>query len=368
MKKIRFLIFCLFTVLVFGIVGYNIRILMESYNLMPSFLRIENDRPKQDVVNKTQDKEPITISFVGDVLLGGNIESIINKIGTKNIMSGVKDTFNESDINMANLENPITTRGIREKDKQYTFRAKPHSIRVLTDAGINMITLANNHILDFGLDGLVDTMKYADDNKISYVGAGTDLDVASEAVYIDKKDYKIAFLGSSRVVPSISWYASNNKPGVSETYNPKRLLEEIKEAKNKADIVVAYIHWGEEMKEFPVEYQRNLAKSYIDAGCDIVVGWHPHILQGIEFYKNRIIAYSLGNFVFTNALRDSMILKVEIAKDGLKTVRIVPVVIKDCLPFIVTKKEKYAEVMESIRKISFDVDIDSDGFVKDMKR
>ena len=116
----------------------------------------------------------------------------------------------------------------------------------------------------------------------------------------------------------VSWTAGENTPGLAVTYDPKRTLEEIASAKKQADIVVVYVHWGEERKEMPLDYQKNMARAYIDEGADIVVGSHPHVLQGLEFYKGKLIAYSLGNFIFTDSRKDTMVLQAEVNKSGGK--------------------------------------------------
>lgn len=309
-------------------------------------------------------EETVSLSFAGDVLLVRGVESLIKQKGTDFIFSDVKHIFDQSDISMINLECPVSERGTKAKDKQYTFRAKPKSLEALTSCGIDIVTVANNHILDFGKEALLDTLENLDHRDIKYVGAGINMDEASKPVYIDKKGLRVAFIASSRVIPDASWTAGKNGPGVATTYNPERILKEIASAKEKADIVAVYIHWGEELMEKPLRYQKDLARAYIDKGADIVVGSHPHVLQGLEFYKGKIIAYSMGNFVFTNLKRDTMILKIEASKEGIKNIQVVPCRIENCRPVIVNDKNQSSQILQKIKALSFNIEIDANGNIK----
>lgn len=151
------------------------------------------------------DENTLTLSFGGDVLLDGSVANVINNKGANYILSDVKPILAGADISMINLECPISTRGTKAKDKQFTFRAKPSSVDVLTSAGIDIVTLANNHILDFGQDAMLDTFTYLDKAGIKYVGAGHDLDEASIAKYFKVDDFNVAIIGSSHVIPVVEW-------------------------------------------------------------------------------------------------------------------------------------------------------------------
>ncbi|MCX7747780.1 MAG: CapA family protein [Clostridia bacterium] len=313
--------------------------------------------------NRAQ-KDTVTLSFMGDVLLDGHVATLVNQKGADFILSDVKPVLDESDISMVNLECPVSEKGAKARDKQYTFRAKPESLNVLTSGGIDIITLANNHILDFGREALLDTIQYLGEKGIHSVGAGENTDEASKPFYIEKNGLKVAFIASSRVIPNTTWAASKNSPGVATTYNPERLLKEIESAKSQADIVVVYIHWGEELKEQPAKYQKNLAKAYIDRGADIVLGSHPHVLQGLEYYKGKVIAYSLGNFIFTNYKKDTMILKIESDKEGIQKVQVIPSRIESFRPVLLKDKNQVIQSIRKIESLSFNVKIDETGDVK----
>ncbi|MCX7923986.1 MAG: CapA family protein [Clostridia bacterium] len=320
-----------------------------------------NEEKVNQIVASSPPKKTVTFSFGGDVLLADRVGNLIKQHGDGYILSDVKPVLQSADIAMVNFESPISTRGVREKDKQYTFRARPEHTSELTSAGIDIVTLANNHVLDFGIDALLDTFQNLDKHGILYAGAGRDIMRASEPVFITKNDTKVAIIASSHVIPFSTWAAGAKKPGVATTYNPSRIKEEIAKAKSQANVVAVYVHWGIEMKEKPVNYQKNLAKLYIDEGADIVIGSHPHVLQGLEFYKGKIIAYSLGNFVFTNYKKDTMILNIEAEKGKINEVKLIPCQINNCKPYLVKDTQRREAILEKVESISFDVDINAKG-------
>jgi len=274
---------------------------------------------------KNADSSPAAIRFVfaGDVIFEKQMNGLMDKKGKDYILADTKSVLQAADLTAINLETPVSRRGIKEKDKQYTFRARPECVSILANAGIDIVSLANNHSLDYGRDALSDTFKYLKNGGLLYAGAGQNINEASMPVYIDRKGCKIAFIATSRVVPYITWHAGTKTSGVASTYNTNIIKKEITEARKKADIVVVYVHWGEERKEIPVKHQKDLARLYVDCGADIVIGSHPHILQGLEFYKGKLIAYSLGNFVFTDAKKDTMILSVTVENKKITTVGII---------------------------------------------
>jgi poly-gamma-glutamate capsule biosynthesis protein CapA/YwtB (metallophosphatase superfamily) len=328
--------------------------------------------PKMQNIDGTQRKitkediqavGPVTLSLVGDILLDSSVGRLINQKGADFIMSDVMPIMKSSDILMANLENPIGTKGTKEQNKQFTFRAKPDSVNALTSAGLDIVSLANNHILDYGTEAMEETLGILDKNSISHVGAGQDINSASKPFFIKKNGNTIAFIASTHIIPSTTWAAGVQKPGVATTYDPTRIRAEISKARQKAGIVVVYIHWGEEMRVLPVSYQRNLAKIYIDEGADIVVGSHPHVLEGLEFYKGKLIAYSLGNFVFTNWKSNTMILNIKVKSNKINEVKIIPCQISNYRPKPIVNTISYNEALNKLRSISFNVKIGINGTV-----
>ena len=188
----------------------------------------------------------------------------------------------------------------------------------------DIVTLANNHILDFGPEGITDSIAALNEAGIKYVGAGEDLEEAKKLEIMEVGGRKIGFLGTSRVYMATSWAAGENHPGVFSTYDPSLPIEEIKKADELVDYLVVYVHWGVERETTPKEYQRVMGKQYMDAGADIVIGSHPHVLQPLEFYNEKPIMFSMGNFVFGSSIPSTELLKIEIHADDSMTVTEIP--------------------------------------------
>lgn len=316
--------------------------------------------------------EPIILGFAGDVNLDENSYPSAKYDATeKDILKCLsEDLINEmnaADIMMLNNEFAYSTRGTKEQNKSFTFRAAPDRVEILKKMGVDIVSLANNHALDYGPDALLDTFDTLDGAGIDYVGAGNNLDRAKAPVYYTIGDKKIAFIAASRVVFKMDWYASDNGLGMIGTYDPALIVESIKEAEKNSDFVIMFVHWGIERENYPVDYQRDLARKYIDAGADAVIGCHPHVMQGFEFYQGKPIAYSLGNFWFNKNTEKSGLLKLYLDPDKTVRVQINPAATKDTFTYLLTKEAEKKSYFKFMKDISFDVDIDEDGFVSSAK-
>ncbi|WP_042162875.1 CapA family protein [Paenibacillus gorillae] len=243
--------------------------------------------------------EKIRLAFVGDILLASSVEDQLKRYGYDFPYAKSLLYLSEPDLTAGNLEYPVTEGGTPADDKEFVFKGSPLALPALRDAGFDVVNLANNHTLDHGVKGLFDTMSHLDEAGISHIGAGKDDIEAFTPVIKESRGIKIAYIGLSRVVPKTSWKADKNTPGVAETYDTTRAKAAIAKAKEQADLVVVMVHWGKERVDTPEQYQRNFAREYIDSGADLVIGSHPHVLQGFEKYKGKWIAYSLGNFIFS---------------------------------------------------------------------
>lgn len=310
---------------------------------------------------------PIILTFAGDVNLDESSYPAKKydsegKVITKCLSSDILKEMRGADIMMLNNEFAYSTRGYKTADKSYTFRADPSRVDILKEMGVDIVSLANNHALDYGPDALEDTFTTLDGAGIDYVGAGDDLARAKAPVYFNIDGKKIAFVAASRVVFATSWYATQDKLGMVGTYDPSILLQSIRDAKANSDYVVVFVHWGVERNNFPEEYQRSLAAQYIDAGADAVIGCHPHVVQGLEFYKDKPIAYSLGNFWFNNSTRDSAMLKLYLDPDGAVKVQLLPAMDKDTFTYLLKGKEK-SDYYDFMQSLSFNTAIDNDGYV-----
>lgn len=256
--------------------------------------------------------DEITLLFGGDVLLSNHVLNAYQKGGGIHgvVDEGYRSLIQNADFFMVNEEFPFSTRGVQAEDKEYTFRLEPERVSMFQEMGIDAVTLANNHALDFGVDALLDTCDTLDGAGILHTGAGANLQEARKPVDVELQGKQIAIIGATRVIPVSSWAAGKNHPGMLSSYDATALLEEIRAQKEAGKFVIVYVHWGVERDEKPQDYQRSLGQQYIDAGADLVIGSHPHVLQGIEYYKGKPIVYSLGNFVFGSSIPRTMLLEV----------------------------------------------------------
>lgn len=320
----------------------------------------EEEPPVTDVNTVT----PVTMAFTGDIYLSHYVLERYDAEGIHGVISEYLLTeMKEADITMVNQEFPFSTRGTMEEDKQYTFRVDPDYISSFTDMGIDLVTIANNHTLDYGMEALEDTFETLDRAGILYVGGGTTKERAMQPAYIEAGGRKIGFLAASRVIPDPMWNIENRQPGIFCTYDGTALNAAIEEAKTRCDYVVVYVHWGVERENEPQEYQRTLARQYIDAGADLVIGSHPHVLQGIEFYNGKPVVYSLGNFIFNQEIPDTLLLKVTLEEDGNPRLTLVPVTAAGAFTREMEMVEA-AGLLDYVEQISFSVEIDEDGTVR----
>jgi poly-gamma-glutamate capsule biosynthesis protein CapA/YwtB (metallophosphatase superfamily) len=240
--------------------------------------------------------EEITIAAVGDIMLGHRAEPYINREGPGYPFVNVMPVLRQAQLVIGNLESPVSTRGAAVENKKFTLRAGPVAVEALKAAGIRVVTLANNHTMDFGPLALQDTLAILGENDILYTGAGMDLADARAPAFMKVGSVTIAFLAYSLTFP-LEFYASAGRAGTAPGYD-EYVKADIQKARPRADIVVVSFHWGAELMDAAKDYQKVLGHKAIDWGADLVIGHHPHILQELEVYRGRLIAYSLGNFVF----------------------------------------------------------------------
>jgi poly-gamma-glutamate synthesis protein (capsule biosynthesis protein) len=244
---------------------------------------------------------PVVLRFGGDLLLAGHYTLAVGEsvtIGLRDL-----DLLRTADLTMVNLEHPITTRGT-QVEKPYTFRMHPGHAHALPAAGIDLVSVANNHIFDFGPEGFADTFEALRAAGVTPVGAGATAREAHAGVLREVRGTRMGFLAYYR--GSEAPAATDTTPGVADRA-PELVRRDIARLRDSlgADVVIVSIHWGVEKSDTPETWQRRLAHRIIDAGADVIVGHHPHVLQGIERYRGGIIAYSLGNLLFGGNSRDS---------------------------------------------------------------
>jgi poly-gamma-glutamate synthesis protein (capsule biosynthesis protein) len=263
------------------------------------------------------------MSAVGDIRLSGPIADIAREGGIAAPSKAVKDLL-AADIEFANLETPITERGSKTP-KKWNFRSKPRDLKIVRAAGINVVNIANNHVWDYGEEGFLDTLKNLEKHRWTYVGGGRDRAQAEDAHLFEFEGLTVGLIGLTSTHPEAAW-AGKHKPGVAYS-DFDRMAEIVGRAKKKCDVLVVSFHGGTELAEDANEIQTAVAHAAIDAGADLFLGHHPHVLQPIEIYKGKPILYSLGNFLFVSPspeTRPEVIARIRLAKDGVRRIDLIP--------------------------------------------
>lgn len=283
--------------------------------------------PRPQTASRTADC--VELVFVGDVMLSRNVAQSVKQHNidyTFPFQNTLKYT-NAADLAFCNLECPVSERG-ESLSKRYVFRAEPRAITGLKAAGFNVATLANNHVLDFGPDGLQDTIKVLDDNKITHLGITTNDAPQTPAVFT-VKGTRIGCLAyadpKAEYAYAKEYYQYPTRPAKAEK---ETIRADIARLKPQADIIVVCIHWGTEYETLPNAEQQDLGRFIIDSGANIVAGHHPHVLQDPEWHNGGVIIYSLGNFVFDQhsrpATRLSRIFRIGVNKGGIALAEYLP--------------------------------------------
>ena len=275
--------------------------------------------------------KPVTLTAVGDIMLGESL-CVGHGVGSKIKEKGpnfpflqVASALKIGDIVFGNLEAVLSNSSMNKKRlSSVRVRAMPEAVEGLKYAGFNILSLANNHILEHGEEALFETMSILSGRNIKYVGAGPDAAKAREPLMLEIKGITIAFL-SYCLVPDKTAYISIK--------DPKEICIDAQKAKSRADTLVVSIHWGSEYITRPSPSQIKLGRQIIDSGANIILGHHPHVLQGVESYKDGVIAYSLGNFVFDlvflEETRNSVIADFGLSKKGIVNYKLSPIYIDE---------------------------------------
>ncbi len=318
-------------------------------------------------IDAAVEKKPVLINLAGDVLLASGVGKIMAQKGVDYPWENVSGLLSAGDITAANLECCISTGGLPEPEKKYTFRAPPAVLDGARRAGVDVFTLANNHVLDFGYPAMADTLANLQRMGILFTGAGLNLEQALTPVIVDKRGLKVGFLALTRVFPHGSWVAGPEKWGVASGYDQRVVKETVKSLAENSDFVVVSVHWGKELADYPSRDQIIFGHILVDAGADVVIGHHPHVIQGIEFYNNKVIAYSTGNFIFTSSSfksREGIIFQVEAENGRIARARAIPTGIFNAQPRVLsgTDRQRVLKRLNTLSK-GMNTEIDGEGFL-----
>ncbi len=311
----------------------------------------------------------VTFAFAGDILFdpyyavmssllknGGNIEAGFD--------AGILNEMRNADIMIINNEFPYSNRGTPIPDKDYTFRANPEYVSYLTDLGVDMVSLANNHTFDFGEEAFNDTLTTLQNYGMPFAGAGNNLQEAAAPVYFISEDIKFAVICATqieRLDNPRTRGATETESGVFRCWNGANLISAVEAAKEQADFVIVFVHWGTELMEETDWAENDQALELAQAGCDLVIGCHAHILQKVENVQGMPVYYSLGNFWFNSSTRDTGIAEITFTRDGIESCRFVPCLQSGCRTTLLDGEEKL-RVLKHMQSISPSVVFDTEGY------
>ncbi len=301
----------------------------------------------------------VTLAFTGDINFS---EGYVTTKHLDRSPNGIQDCFsedllalmNDMDIMMVNNEFTYSTRGKALAGKAYTFRADPSRVKLLEAFGTDIVSLANNHVYDFGPEALLDTISTLDEANIPNIGAGANIKDASKPYYFICNGRKIAIAAATQIERSLNYTkeATADSPGVLKALKPDKFVEVIKKAKEDSDIVIAFIHWGTEGDSNYGRDQETLAKAFVEAGADAIIGGHTHCLQGFEIMDGVPIIYSLGNFWFSSKTQDTGLAQITIDAKGELSLSFIPCIQQNMRTYLVTEESQKKRILDFMQEHS----------------
>lgn len=313
-----------------------------------------------------------TICFAGDINLDENwyTTRFLNEQpgGIYDCISQeLVEVMRAADIMCLNNEFTYSTGGAPLPGKAYTFRADPARVEVLGQLGVDAVTLANNHVYDYGEEALLDTFAVLEEAEVPYFGAGRTLEEAMKPLYLEVEGKTVALVAASRAEKNkMTPQATDTQPGILRCYDTELFLQAIREGKANADFCIAFVHWGTEYSYELEQVQLDTGRDYLDAGADAVIGAHSHCLQGMEYYDGKPIIYSLGNYWFNEKTLDTMLLQLRFSGDDTGTkleVQVVPAVQSGCRTTFMPEEDGQRRIYDFLESISVNVEISDQGIV-----
>lgn len=353
----------------YEITGNSIHVLWLEYCAHTGFRSYELEHIYQ---KECADSTRVVMDFTGDINLseGWSTTEFMDRQS-----GGIEDCMSEAllaemrgaDILMINNEYTYSTRGEPLAGKAYTFRADPSRVEVLKTLGADIVSVANNHVYDYGEEALLDTLETLEQAEIPYVGAGRNITDAMEPVSFIANGRKITIVSATQIERSTNYTkeATADSAGVLKTLNPDKFLTVIEAARENSDYVIAFVHWGTEGTNQYGSDQVTLGQQFIEAGADVIIGGHTHCLQGFAYYQNKPIIYSLGNFWFNGNTLDTGLSQVVIHTDTNEIeFRFLPCIQKGCVTSLVEDTGEKQRILDFMQEISAPgVGVDSKGYV-----
>lgn len=316
------------------------------------------------------DKETVTFTFAGDVLLDDSYAVMSTYRANGSVLEeciepALLEVMRNSDVFMVNNEFPYTDRGSPLANKAFTFKADPANASILQEMGVDIVSLANNHVSDYGEISLLDTLDTLENVGMPYVGAGRNLEEASKVVYFQNEDIKIGIVSATeveRLATPDTKGATENTPGTFRCFQNDALEDVIRRAKEECDFLIVYVHWGTESTNQLDWSQPGQAQDFTAAGADAIIGAHPHVLQEIGYVNEVPVFYSLGNYWFNSKSLDSCLVTLEIGEEGLVSAKFIPCRTQGSKTSMATGSEA-VRILDYMRSLSEGVIIDEQGYV-----
>lgn len=355
----------------YELTGNSVHVLWLLYCQQTGFQSYQLDNVTWQVC---KDVSQTVLNFTGDINFAEGYVTTKHMDASPN---GIMDCFSEdlleemnsADVMMINNEFTYSTRGNALQGKAYTFRAHPNRVDLLSVFGTDIVSVANNHVYDFGPEALLDTVETLDKAKIPHVGAGANIKEAGKPYYFICNGRKIAIVAATQIERSLNYTkeATDTEPGVLKALNPDKFVKVIEHARKNSDYVIAMTHWGTEGDSNYGKDQVNLATAFARAGADAIIGGHTHCLQGFDFIEGVPIIYSLGNFWFSKSTQDTGLAQVVIDEAGTLRLRFLPCIQKDVKTSLVTELGNKKRILDFMQKHSSDkVLVDSEGWVSEV--
>lgn len=298
------------------------------------------------------------IAFAGDTTQSDIFGEVTDTHGIAYPFEDVAPIFREADLAFVNLETSVSTRGESEKPEGYGFRTDPAHLEVYREAGIDLVSCANNHTRDYGTQALTDTLFHLGEIGIDQVGAGETLSEAGRLAVYDLNGIKVGFTACNMINMNPTWYAREDRAGIRcvDFADCADYLAEIAEYDALCDVLFVSVHWGIEYTNAITSEQSDFAHLLCDSGADVILGGHPHVLQPIENYNGSMIFYSLGNFLFykmDDEAGKTAVFEIEIDRNGFRGGRLSPVFIQYCKSNLLAESDPmYEEILTLVRTIS----------------
>lgn len=351
----------------YKITGKTLHVLSDTYK---GWLKDDKTAAQRHIYQrKGKEKGEASLLFAGDVCLEEDdfVLDHYDEVGKLDecISPEILKRTNNADVFLLNHEYCISDRGEPLEGKYYTFRAEPKRMELIKEMGTDIVSLANNHVYDYGADAFLDTADLLDEAEIPYVGGGRNLDEAKQPVYFVVNGIKIGYVAASRAEKTrYTPQAEEDAPGVLLMYESEEFMEVIRKASMECDYLIAYVHWGTEDSDQFEDYQHEQAEELLRSGADIIIGGHPHVLQGVEYIDDKPVIYSMGDFWFNHETKYNGLLELKINGGGLSKMSFVPCRQTEYTTRYLSEKEEQRELYDYLEELSNGVVIGDDGVIQ----